>query len=359
MAKSLTLRPSRIPQFGDSSGCTFCLVTTPTIVDEITVERDGDYVGWNTYVLQPGERFEDTVLPQLPPRSHVFALCPETFFQSPDPAILGGDRKLLAMACNSTPTNSEILNHFLQIVEATSVEAQGEFSDRFFDLAERADYLEYADLRHGTSAVLNHLDPTLVWNQQAGPVEWGEQQIVPAGEISVLPIDIRQFHESLSLPLNGEITLAGYPILHNGTPSFTRSDQARIHAQLAPMSEHPVIAVVEEGRITGVHPYDDGSAGVVEMLEAMFAVDSRYRHVWEIGHGINTSLSLLTGNHAMNEVFGGSNGCLHFGLGLTPYTQFHLDIILPHTVVRSSTGELLLGSVETAPVRRESHKRRS
>jgi len=49
----------------------------------------------------------------------------------------------------------------------------------------------------------------------------------------------------------------------------------------------------------------------------------------EIGFAHNVTLQLLDGNHAMNEVYGGlnegSDGCLHWGLGLTPYTQYHLD----------------------------------
>lgn len=139
----------------------------------------------------------------------------------------------MAMACNSTPTSFDVIRHFITVMERTSASEQAEFSDRFFELAESTDYLEYVDERHGTRATLDHLDESLVWNQQAGPLEWGEQQIVPSGEISVLPIEITDFDEHLRLPLDGEIAFRGYPILHNGTPSFTRGDQARIHGRLA------------------------------------------------------------------------------------------------------------------------------
>jgi len=91
----------------------------------------------------------------------------------------------------------------------------------------------------------------------------------------------------------------------------------------------------------------------VEMLEHMFAVDSRYRIVWEIGHALNVSLDILPGNHAMNEVYGGVEGCLHWGLGLTPFTQYHLDIISPYTsVIGGATGDVLLGTPGKAPVER-------
>ena len=45
----------------------------------------------------------------------------------------------------------------------------------------------------------------------------------------------------------------------------------------------------------------------------------------------------------MNEVYGGTEGCLHWGLGLTPYTQYHLDIISPGTTVYTDAGEVVLG----------------
>jgi hypothetical protein len=45
----------------------------------------------------------------------------------------------------------------------------------------------------------------------------------------------------------------------------------------------------------------------------------------------------------MNEVHGGTGGMIHFGLGLTPYTQYHLDIICPNTQVLGSNGECIIG----------------
>jgi hypothetical protein len=191
-----------------------------------------------------------------------------------------------------------------------------------------------------------------VWNQQAGFVGWGEQQIVPAGEISVLPIDIVEFDEDLFLPLNGEIVIQGYPILHNGTPSYTRRDQARIHKELEGLTEDAVKATVVNGAITELEALGLAARPVVSMLEAMFASDSRYRTVWEIGHAVNATHEILPGNHAMNEVYGGTHGCLHWGIGLTPFTQYHLDIISPGTTVSNDKGEVLLGIVgEVAPVR--------
>jgi hypothetical protein len=343
---TVRIDPGKLSQLGEAVGSTFCLVTNPQLVEEFTVVRDAPYDDFMTVTLSEGDRFEDLLEKVIPEPAHILVISPHQFFQSPDPELLGGRRKLMAMACNSTPTTIREIRHFLGVMERTSASDQSAFSDTFFELAEEATHLEYVDRRHGTRAVLEHLSDGLVWNQQAGPLDWGEQQIVPSGEISVLPIEITDFHEDLHLPLEGEIVLRGYPILHNGTPSFSRTDQARVHGELSAMREHAVKATVVRGRITALEALSPGAAPAVRMLEHMFAVDSRYRIVWEIGHALNTSLDMMPGNHAMNEVYGGTEGCLHIGLGLTPFTQYHLDMIVPDTRVLSSKGPALIGHPE-------------
>lgn len=343
MRMHITVDPDRLRQFGDPEDSTFCLVTNPELMDSIQVAESGKYREYVKIPFHPGERFADVLPERIPEPAHILAISPESFFESPDSSLLGQRRKLMGMACNSTPTSLSTIEHFLGIMENTSPEAQADFSERFFDLLNGSDYLVYADERRGTRAVLQHFEPDLEWNQQAGPLDWGEQQIVPSGEISVLPVEIRDFHEDLHLPLEGEIAFRGYPILHSGTPSFSRADQKRVHYQLTTLNLHGVIAKVTNGVIEDIRPHHEGARSAVEMLGHMFEVDSRYRIVWEIGHALNTSLNILPGNHAMNEVYGGTHGCLHWGLGLTPYTQYHLDIISPDTTVYTDSGDVVLG----------------
>lgn len=351
MSAPVSIDPGRLSQFGTATGSCFCLVTNPELVDQIEVVRDAAYAEYKTVPFSADDRFEDLLDKHIPEPAHVLVVSPHRFFESPDPSLVG-NRKIMGMACNSTPTDLRSIRHFLGVMERTSAAEQDAFSETFFEIAEEAEHLQYVDVRHGTRAVLDHLQDDLVWNQQAGALDWGDQQIVPAGEISVLPIEIREFHEDLKLPLEGEITLRGYPILHNGTPSFSRRDQARIHAQLWAMKDNAIRAIVEGGRITRLEALDPGAAPAVAMLERMFAVDSRYRIVWEIGHALNTALDILPGNHAMNEVYGGTEGCLHFGLGLTPFTQYHLDIISPDTRVLSSRGTAMIGNLDHPTVER-------
>jgi hypothetical protein len=349
----LVVDPGKIRQFGDPAGVTFCLVTNPEWLDRVEVVRTAAYEDFRVVPFDGGdEEFRRLMAEEIPEIAHVLVMSPERFFESPDQDVIGERRKLLAMACNSTPTDLPVLRHFLRCIEATDPDAQEAFSERFFELAERGEVLEYRDARYGTVAVLRLFDQDLVWNQQAGLLDWGEQQIVPSGEISVLPIEITDFDERLSLPLDGEIIIRGYPILHSGTPSFTRTDQQRIHDRLWRLADQPVRARVEQGVITDLSPVEKDGADVADMLTALFEVDSRYRTVWEIGHALNTTHDILPGNHAMNEVYGGTEGCLHWGLGLTPFTQYHLDIIAPGTVVLNEQGDALLGVAgQSAPER--------
>lgn len=340
---AIAVRPSRYRQFGPAEGSVFCFVTNRDIADRFTLEADGAYSEYRVLTYDQGDSFEELLRTRIPEPAHVLVASPNCFFRSPDPARVG-QRKLMAMACNSTPTPLDALAHFLGVMERTDPDRQQAFADRFFELGQASERLEIVNETYGTRATFDHLNDSYEWNQQAGPIEWGGQQIAPGGEISVLPIDIWKFSASLSLAVNGEIALCGLPILHSGEPSFLREDQARIFSHLRHIEHNALVARVKDGVITDFAPTRADAAPAARMFEAMVEVDSRYRIIWEIGFAVNTDLDLLWDNYAMNEVYGSRNGCLHWGLGLTPYTQYHLDIISPGTRVFGRGGELLLGT---------------
>lgn len=104
-----------------------------------------------------------------------------------------------------------------------------------------------------------------------------------------------------------------------------------------------MIATLKDGAITELHATDASAAPAADILRAMGAVDSRYLSLLEIGFGITTGLELFRGNSAMNEVFGGVDGAVHFGFGIMPDTQDHLDLISPHTKVLDARGDLVVG----------------
>jgi len=341
MSKIL-IRPQRIRQFSDVPGSIFCLVTNPDVADCFEIERSGGYQDYRVFSYASEDEFVPLLL-SLPSPAHVLVISPSCFVQSPSPDLIG-KRQIIAMASNSTPTGIDTIAHFLRIIEQTDLARLEDLAERFIRDAESSDYMEIVDEAAGTYARFDHMREDYSWSQQAGALTWGEQQIAPMGEISVLPIFIRDFDAQRRLAVNGEICFRGYPILHSGGPSFLRSDQQRIYAKLAPMQSYPLIASVTDGYVTRVQPTCAAATPVAEMFEALFAVDSRYRIIWEIGFAINIFLDILPGNHAMNEVYGGTQGCVHWGLGLTPYTQYHLDLICPDTLIRGSNSELLFGT---------------
>jgi hypothetical protein len=340
---SINIRPTRLRQLGAPRGATFCVITNAELAGSIVIEDTAGYADCRILLANGIDDFDRLLVEDIPRRAHVLVVSPHVFFQSPRPGILGPERKLLGMACNSTPTSPEAIAHFLGVMEDTDADAQQTFAESFFERGRAAEQLVFVDERWGLRATFDHLDESYEWNQQAGPLEWGEQQISPSGELSVLPIEILKLNESLSLRIDGDIALCGYPILHSGTGPFERSDQARRHGELATMRDYAVIAHVEHGVVTGLDVTGPSAEPARRALQAMFDSDPRYRILWEVGFAINTSLRLLEGNHAMNEVYGNTDGCIHWGFGLTPYTQYHLDVISPGTTVRDADGGWVLG----------------
>ncbi|HUP59141.1 MAG TPA: hypothetical protein VNA69_01840 [Thermoanaerobaculia bacterium] len=345
--RRIVIHPDRIRQFGDAADATFCLVTNPEFENLIEIDRSGTYRNYLKLRFAPGDDFEEILAHQIPARAHVLVISPAAFYRSPPNDKVGAERKLLAMACNSTPTTLDAIDHFLGVMEATDPVEQQEMADAFFRSGERASHLQLVDYEIGTSARFNHRSDNYLWNEQAGTLGWGEQQLAPAGEISVLPLAIQDFDERLHLAIDGTIALKGHPILHHGEPSFLPADQERIYRALATMQQAAVIATVEHGVISDIQPSETCVTPAIEVLSAMFSTDSRYRTIWEVGFAINTRHELYPGNCAMNEVHGGTGGTIHFGLGLTPYTQYHFDMICPGTTVIAGDGESLIGDRST------------
>jgi limonene-1,2-epoxide hydrolase len=247
------------------------------------------------------------------------------------------------MACASTPTPLAAIEHFLGVIERTDLHAMVKTAERFFAVGERCAYLELFDDACDTHATFYHLDATYEWFEQLGSLDWGSQQLVPSGEISVLPLFHGSYDPSKRPHVMGEITLQGYPIVHSGRPAFLLEDQARIYGKLALLEHYPVIATVEHGVIRALRATHKKAKPAVDMLQRLFDVDSRYRSIWGIGFGINGNHTMYPGNVGMNEVHGGAFGAIHWGLGLTPWTQYHIDIICPGTRVAANTGEILIG----------------
>jgi hypothetical protein len=340
--RTIWIRPEKLRHFGSAEDAAFCLITNTDLVDSF--EFDGQ--AYRTYlkVAYDGERnFEALLRDCVPQSAHILVISPGAFIESPRPEALGARRKLMVMPCNSTPCTIDAIHHYLEAMQRTDPVAEAARADRFFDKGREASRLVFVNDRYGTRATFDHLDERYEWNQQAGPIGWGEQQIAPSGELSVLPTDIMSFDPHLRLSIDGEIALSGEVAIHSGRPSYIDQDRARIHSRLSAMRDHAVIATVEAGVIVSVRPSAPPAEPASSMIEALLDVDSRYRIVWEAGFGINPDIPLLPGNFGMNEPYGGSTGCAHWGLGLTPHTQYALILICPGTRVETDRGEILVG----------------
>jgi hypothetical protein len=328
MSKRIVIHPHKYQQLGSTQDVHFCLVTNSSISSVFSIEDNGEYASKQVFTYDNYHDFDSLLDEHIPERAHILVISPECIFSSPNPSKLGQSRKLIALACNSTPTSLEDIEHFLSVIENTDSHGQQSFAARFFNVIESCEYLNIVDETQGTSATFEHLNEDYEWFEQAGLLEWGQQQLVPSGEISVLPLFHGNYSADKRLVINGEISFKGMPILHSGKPSFLREDQQRIYSNLVHIKDHAIVAQVQNGFITDLHSTHPTTDPVVEMLEAMFEIDSRYRIIWEIGFGINFQLEMLSKNSGMNEVYGGGHGVIHWGLGLTPWTQYHLDINL-------------------------------
>jgi len=73
-----------------------------------------------------------------------------------------------------------------------------------------------------------------------------------------------------------------------------------------------------------------------DALSAMFEEDDNYRKIHEIGFGLNPDIYSFKGDKFLpNEMRRG----VHFGLGLTPFTELHLDLACDNVAVIIDSGK--------------------
>ncbi len=342
MDSQLEVSPDALRQF-DGSASAFFLVTDAELADTFTL-ADSHYEQAAIVAIRDGENL-GKLIGDLPDGSAVLVAAPRSFVRSTDLAELG-ERKLAVMPCGSTPVQPDHVRYFLKVIERTDPVAQAERAEKFFDAVANADDLRLVDETQHTECAFDAGGDEYIWNQQAGLLEPGEHQIAPAGELSVLPMEITDFDPSRRLALNGSLTLRGEPIVHAGYDPVLADPQAELYGKLAALRRHPVVVDVEGGLIIDCRPgtRTPESIRAAAVLNGLLASDPRYRAVWELGFGINTGMSLVAANCGLNEVYGGTNGVVHLGIGLTPFTQFALTFLCPGSRLVDGTGTTLLGT---------------
>lgn len=341
----VTVQPSSFRQFGTPAD-TFCIVVDEEFVDEFSVAPAAPYTRCMIVPIGPDGDLGKLLSADIPATADVVAICRRAFLSSPDAATIGPGRRIVVLPCASTPVTADQIRYFLRVIERTDPAAQEAVADRFFEAVKNASHLRIIDAEHGTSCRFDPFGGGYVWNQQAGFLGPGEQQIAPAGELSVLPMDITEFDEDRRLALSGTLVLLGWPIVHAGYDRALDTEQADLYERLVPLRRNPLTLTVEDGRITDVRDAGGTAEGtaLVAVFDELFTEEPRYRSIWELGFGINTGMEVSPANCGLNETYGAADGVVHIGLGLTPFTKFALTFICPTASLVDDAGTLVLGN---------------
>lgn len=214
--------------------------------------------------------------------------------------------------------------------------------------------LFFRDERRATEAFLDLVGRPVHLFRQAGSIPPGGQSVLPGGELSLLTNGHGEYDINSRHALNGRIPLAGQAIVHRGRcpcaalrsrPENTARgcalasryvDDSCLSTTFQMMNSvagSDAVLCIQDGVITAIEgkSTDPGRRALAQLLE----MDSRYSKVHEIGIGINRSRRFRRSDNFMpNEMRRG----LHIGLGLTPYTDFHIDIACSDVQVYAADG---------------------
>jgi hypothetical protein len=344
MKKRILIQPEKISAFGVDRNTDFILVTN-SIYKDVFYFNDPPlhYKNKKIFYIDKSEYFLDLLAKKIADGSHILTILTECLLNSVPREKLA-KRKLLIMACRSGLTSLDGIEHFLQCGYNSDIEQIQTISNHFFDTASVSKYLTIKDDRYSARAKFVHTSDDYDWHEQSGTLEPGDQQVFPSGEVACFLVPL--YSDTLSkrrFNLSGEIILSGPSIVQSGPPSFQVVDQERIYEQLYNTNDSGVKITIKDGVISEFIALDDSAKPAELMLEHLFRVDSRYRNIYEVGFSINPQVKLWKGNSAMNEVWGEGGGRLHLGLGMLPYTQYHIDMFCQHSYVEVDTGEYLFG----------------
>jgi len=339
----LEFATSDFEQFGDPAE-TFCLITSEQYGEPLSVLPGDGCSRVLRLTLPPQARLGELIAGHTPKDAHVLAVCPGRFLDSPSEEELGA-RKLAVLPAGSTPLTDEHVGYFLRTAARTDVARQSATAEEFFDLVAGSDRLTVVDDVSGTEAEFDHTAGDVVWNQQAGVLEPGDQQLFPPGKLSVTAADITTFDADARLAgLNGDLTLRGWPIVHRHEDPADGADQQSLFEALTPLVAHAVTLHVTAGRVEGITPQSAAAAPAAQALEKLLTDDPRYRVVWELGFGINTGTEVIPANCGPNEVYGATHGVVNLGLGVTPTTRFALAFLCPRSSLVTADGTAVLGA---------------
>src|SRR5262249_37242768 len=147
-----------------------------------------------------------------------------------------------------TPTTRGQIAYFLDTLHRCDVTRQENFCLRLVDALERTSTLRLVDTVHGSVAEFG-IGGDYEWNQQAGVIAPGEQQVAPPGEFSALPANINSFDETRRLKLEGSLTVFGPAIVHRADRDGLLETQARLFEALDTTRSAPLRLNIGNGFI--------------------------------------------------------------------------------------------------------------
>ncbi len=339
------VNPDAFKQFGEITHESFYLAITRELKDVVSVKTSRKYSSVHCIIV-PAEKDFYEVVQSLPEDAHIvwipFGRRGGAFSRR---GSIKANQKLMTFLCMNAPVTIDMVLHFLKVLEKTNPDQQVELAEKFFDKLSRAQFVEFINTQYATKATLE-IDFDCLWSEMYGYIPKGWQQLVPNGEVALThqKNTPENFDPLSALKISGSVIFQGCPLLSRQStePYITNTELMRIYKELEPLRTGGTLQVVlKNGMITDLLPLTSNAESAKRMLEALFAVDERYRTLFEIGFGFNTAIELYPGNCVMNEAYAGVDGCVHFGIG-AEITNYHFDIICPGTQVISSAGETLI-----------------
>jgi hypothetical protein len=324
------------PLFGHDLADAFVLATSPGIRGDLAVSADGarEFLEYSW----EGDAPRTGLLALLAGRRRRGQRCAVLWIADDEfehflPGEIQG-AKVAAVSFFSARYAPGLLRRTLALVEQTDYARQREVEGQFLWALEAGRRVLLRSPAHGTLAAFDHHGADH-WFSLHGPLDYGQQVVLPTGQLSVLADPSGQFSADGRLALNGEVVLRGEPLVHRGSRRVTLAEAERAGAALAGMRDSPVIAHVRDGVIAHAEAARPGPNAFLDALRGLFEEDPRYRKIQEVCFGTNPRCSpLRPGNFFPNYRHPG----VVFGLGLGGHTRFHYDLVCPGHEVLCETG---------------------
>jgi hypothetical protein len=358
--------------FGDPVGQRLLIVASRATLEQLDLVNDGGY-SCVTGMAADAEEIP-TLLDALDGPCHIFVITTDSTFQSP-PASAVAKAKLGVLPLYSTGFSWAKLRAALSIIGGTDFADQHRRARKVVAALDEGETVTFLGSASTSLQLRTWAGRQLHFFDQSGPIGWGRQSVLPGGELSLLTDGHGQYSADANFLLDGDLVVATAPVVHRGgcpcaiarlrlegdtraAGACTMRDRvtdARLrdvfsaleHAARRPALLHIRGGFIEQAASLGVQ------SPFVAALDALFVEDPRYRKIHEIGFGLNPASTYRAGiNFLPNEMVSGA----HFGLGLTPFTEFHIDLVSPGMQVTANTRKgrvaVLESSIPDMPIDR-------